>query len=256
MKTSAPDHFNAIAERYATSEVHASSPSIRRLHELLGPKRIDAICDVACGPGHLALSFAGNASRIIGIDAAPNMLRHFERMAKERGVIVEAIQADAQKIPLPPDSLDVVVSRLAPHHFPDPARALREMVRLAKPDGRVAVIDLEGYEDPNLDAFYHELEVLHDSSHVKSYTGARWQEMFAASGLIINSLEAGGTELPGGLAVSRWCEIGNTPRAAQQKIRAKLASASKELLSGLGIRFDLDEFYIPVRTLIIIGCKA
>ena len=208
MTKSAPDHFNAIAGRYAASEVHAHSPTIRRLHELLNPKPSDSICDVACGPGHLALSFAGKVSRIVGVDAAPNMLRQFEKLAKEQDANVETVQAYAEKMPFPSDCFDVVVSRLAPHHFPDVAKALREMTRLARTKCRVAVIDLEGNDNPALDDLNHQLEVLHDPSHVRSYTATRWRELFKTSGLAIEALESGQTELPAGLAVQRWCEIG------------------------------------------------
>ncbi len=256
MSTSAPEHFDAIAGQYAASEVHVNSPTIRRLHEVLEPMRPDSVCDVACGPGHLALSFAGKASHIVGVDAAPNMLRQFERLAKDRGVTVEMVRAYAESVPLPSDSFDVVVSRLAPHHFPNVAKAVREMVRLAKPGGCVAVIDLEGNENPALDALNHKIEVLHDPSHVRSHTATRWREFFQANGLTIEALESKQTELPAGLAVRRWCEIGNTAQEAQVKIRALLAAASREHLAGLGIRSENGEFRIPVRTLIILGRKG
>ena len=255
MTESAPEHFNAIAGQYAASEVHAHSPTIRRLHGLLAAERQGAICDVACGPGHLALSFAGQASRIVGVDAAPNMLRQFERLAKERGVTVETVQAFAEKIPLASNSFDTVASRLAPHHFPSVARAVQEMVRLAKPGGRVAVIDLEGSDHPALDEFNHELEVLHDPTHIRSHSARRWREYFEECGLVVDALESGQTELPGGLSVRRWCEIGSTEKAAREKIRARLEQAPRELLEELGIRFEDGEFYLPVRTLIILGRK-
>jgi hypothetical protein len=91
---------------------------------------------------------------------------------------------------------------------------------------------------------------------VRSYTAACWRELFEGSGLTVGCLEAGGTELPGGLAVMRWCRIGNTPPAAEKQIIEKLAAATKEQLSGLGIRTEPGEFYIPGRTLIITGLKA
>jgi ubiquinone/menaquinone biosynthesis C-methylase UbiE len=256
MATSAPEHFNAIAGQYAASEVHANSPTIHRLHKLLASRPPASVCDVACGPGHLALSFAGKATRIVGVDAAPNMLRQFEKLAGERGVKVEAVQAFAGEIPLPEGSFDAVVSRLAPHHFPEVDEAVREMARLTRPGGIVAVIDLEGNEDPVLDELNHEIEVLHDPSHVRSYTAARWRQFFTTNGLAVETLEPGQTELPTGLAVRRWCEIGNTDDAAQAKIQARLAAASGEQLAGLGIRFENGEFHIPVRTLIILGRKA
>jgi ubiquinone/menaquinone biosynthesis C-methylase UbiE len=256
MTTSAPKHFDAIAGQYATSEVHANSPTIRRLHELLGPKRFASVCDVACGPGHLALSFAGKASRLVGVDAAPNMLRQFEKLAEARGVKVETVHACAEAVPLPTNSFDVVVSRLAPHHFPDAAKAVREMARLAKAGGSVAVIDLEGDENPALDDLNHEIEMLHDPTHVRSHTAARWREFFEASGLAIEALESKQTEMPAGLTTRRWCEIGSTVPAAQAKIRARLAAAPQEHLAGLGIRFENGEFRLPIRTLIILGRKG
>ena len=256
MTASAPEHFDAIARRYAASEVHAHSPTIRRLHELLAAKWPASICDIACGPGHLALSFAGKVSRIVGVDAAPNMLLEFEKLARERGATVEAIRAFAANVPLPADSFDLVVSRLAPHHFPDVPAAVREMARLARPGGHVAVIDLEGNDNPVLDGLNHALEVLHDPSHVRSYTAGRWREFFETSGLVIEALESGQTELPGGLSVRRWCEIGNTPAEAQAQIRARLAAAPVKQLAELGIRSENGEFYIPVRTLVILGRKS
>ena len=255
MTTSAPEHFNAIAGQYAASEVHASSPTIRRLHELLASTRLESVCDVACGPGHLALSFAGQAPRIVGVDAAPNMLRQFQRLAQERGVGVETLCAYAESIPLPSHLFDVVVSRLAPHHFSDAAQAVREMARLAKPGGCVAVIDLEGDENPAFDNLNHQLEMLHDPSHVRSHTAARWRELFETSGLTVAALEPKQTELPAGLTIRRWCEIGNTAPEAQFKIRALLAAAPPGHLAGLGIRLEAGEFRIPVRTLIILGRK-
>jgi ubiquinone/menaquinone biosynthesis C-methylase UbiE len=255
MSTSAPKHFDAIAGQYAGSEVHAHSPTIQRLQELLSPHPPASVCDVACGAGHLALSFAGKASRIAGVDAAPNMLRQFEKLARERGVNVETVHAYAEAMPFPDNSFDAVVSRLAPHHFPDAAKAVHEMARLAKPGGYVAVIDLEGNENPALDDLNHHIEMLHDPTHVRSHTAARWRTFFEASGLAIEALESGQTEMPTGLTIPRWCEIGSTPPEAQAKIRARLASAPREHLAGLGIRFENGEFTIPVRTLIILGRK-
>jgi hypothetical protein len=142
---------------------------------------------------------------------------------------------------------------LAPHHFSDVAQAVREMARLTKSGGLVAVIDLEGSENPILDELNHEIEVLHDPTHIRSYTARRWKELFETNGLAVEALESGQTEVPGGLSIRRWCEIGKTDKVAQAKIRERLAAATGEQLAELGIRFENGEFHIPVRTLIILG---
>ena len=74
MNISSPRRFDALADRYASSEVHTSSPTLNRLHELL--PQVESVCDVASGAGHTGLGFAGIAWRIVAVDPAPGMLAH------------------------------------------------------------------------------------------------------------------------------------------------------------------------------------
>ncbi len=247
--------FDRLAENFATSEVHRSSPTIRRLHSLLDFTGPFSVCDVACGAGHLALSFQGAAARIVGVDPAPNMLRAFEKLAADRGLEVETLCAWAEDIPLPSTSFDLVVSRLAPHHFSDVERALSEMTRLARSGGYVAVIDLEGYEDPAVDDFNHRLEMLHDPTHVRSYRPSRWRSIFEQAELRALHMETGLSERPQGLTVARWCEIASSGTEAEVEIRKLLRQAPAEMLSALSIRREGAEFVVPARTLLIMGKK-
>ena len=246
--------FNTLAGAYVTSEVHRGSPTLDRLHALL--PRVESVCDVASGAGHTGLGFAGVASRIVAVDPAPNMLGEVRRLAAERGVVVETVEAFAEAIPLPSESFDLVVCRVAAHHFSDLPKAMTEMARLTRPDGHVAVIDMEGNADPALDALNHEIEVLHDPTHVRSYTAQHWRELFAASGLVVEACEGRCREFPAGLTVGRWCELGSSGPEALQAIRDQLAAAPPEWLAALEITRDTDgEFRIPIRTLLIVGRK-
>lgn len=130
------------------------------------------------------------------------------------------------------------------------------MVRLARPGGHVAVIDMEGDDDPSLDALNHEIEVLHDPTHVRSYTAKYWRELFASNGLAIKACENRCREIPDGLTVERWCELGDSGTEALQAIHDRLASVPPEWLLELEIMRDADgKFRIPVRTLLILGSK-
>ena len=255
MSSTSSQRFNSIASNYATSEVHISSPTLARLHALL--PRIETVCDVASGAGHTGLSFAGDAKRIVALDPAPKMLEEFRKLAGGRqGVVVETVESFAESIPLPSESFDLVVCRLAAHHFTDVDKAMREMTRLAKSGGYVAVIDLEGDENPELDALNHDIEMLHDPTHVRSYTARRWREMFAANTLEVISCEGRCREIAGGLTVRRWCELGNSGQEALQAIQDRLAATPEDWLAQLEITRDADgEFRIPVRTLLILGRK-
>jgi ubiquinone/menaquinone biosynthesis C-methylase UbiE len=256
MSSTSSQRFDSIASNYATSEVHISSPTLARLHTLL--PRVETVCDVASGAGHTGLSFAENASRIVAIDPAPKMLGEFRKLAVgRRGVVIDTVEAFAESIPLPSESFDLVVCRLAAHHFTDVDKTMREMTRLAKSGGYVAVIDLEGDENLELDALNHDIEMLHDPTHVRSYTSRRWREMFAANSLEVISCEGRCWEIAGGLTVRRWCELGNSGQEALRAIQNRLAAAPADWLAQLEITRDADGgFRIPVRTLLIFGRKG
>ena len=254
MNSTSSQHFNSIAANYATSEVHISSPTLARMHTHL--PRVESVCDVASGAGHTGLSYAGIASRIVAVDPAPNMLTQFRKLAAERGVAVETVEAFAESIPLAAASFDLVVCRLAAHHFSDLPKAMTEMARLAKPGGHVVIIDMEGDADPTLDALNHDIEVLHDPTHVRSYTAQHWRELYAASKLEVQVFENRCWEIAGGLTVKRWCELGNSGAEALQAIHDRLAAVPPEWLFKLEITRDADGgFRIPVRTLFIVGRK-
>jgi ubiquinone/menaquinone biosynthesis C-methylase UbiE len=254
LMNTASQRFDTLAANYAGSEVHASSPTRARLQALL--PSVESVCDVASGAGHTGLGFAGIAKRIVAVDPAPNMLAQCRRLAVERGVAMETVEAYAESIPLPSASFDLVVCRMAAHHFSDLGKAMAEMLRLAKPGGYVAVIDMEGDEDPELDALNHAIEMLHDPTHVRSYTAKYWRELFAALGLEVQACENRCWEAPGGLTVRRWCELGGSGAEALQAIHERLAAAPAEWLAALEITQEADgEFRIPVRSLLILGRK-
>ena len=254
--TTSAQRFDSLAANYATSEVHTSSPTVDRLHALL-PDPVEAVCDIGSGAGHTGLSFAGKARRIVAVDPAPKMLAEVRRLAGERGVVgVETVEAFAESVPLDDESFDVVVCRVAAHHFEDAPKALREMTRLARVGGHVAVIDMEGDEDADLDELNHDIEVLHDPTHVRSYTARQWREWFADNGLKVAACETRQREFPAGLTVKRWCELGNSGAKALKQIRALLAATPDEVLEELEIvRDGKNEYRIPVRTLLIVGQK-
>jgi SAM-dependent methyltransferase len=185
------------------------------------------------------------------------MLAQVRRLSAERNISIETIEAFAESIPLASASFDLVVCRLAAHHFSDLPKAMDEMTRLAKPGGYVAIIDLEGDKNPVIDALNHEIEVLHDPTHVRSYTSKHWRELFAANGLDIETCENRCREISAGMTVRRWCELGNSGMEALQAIHNRLADAPPEWLLELEIEREANgEFRIPVRTLLILGRKS
>ncbi|SHM25532.1 class I SAM-dependent methyltransferase [Actinacidiphila paucisporea] len=253
------ERFSTIARNYATSEVHRSSPTMRMLHELLGPQEGARMLDVACGAGHLGLSFLPqHPAEVTFLDPAEPMLEHVALALAEQPASdteTRTLCATAEEIPLPPASYDVVMTRLAAHHFTDTEQAVRTMAGLLRPGGRLAVIDLEGPEDPELAAFNHEIEVLHDPTHGRSHSRLDWIRMLQAAGLNVPVARGTQSESPSGVPVARWCQITAVGDEAAALIRARLAECGPETRAALGIRERDGEYLIPVRTVLVVGVK-
>jgi ubiquinone/menaquinone biosynthesis C-methylase UbiE len=248
--------FDNITANFVTSEVHRSSPTISRLLELTDKLSIESVCDIGCGAGYLGLSFVGKASRFVAVDPAPNMLEAAKELGRQKRVDIETYRSPAEKLPLASNQFDGTMSRLAPHHFEDIQASVCEMARVTRFGGFVAVIDLEGNDVPQYDELNHRLELLHDPTHVRSYTANAWRRFYENAGLRLTNLEGGLSERPMGLPVVRWCEIASSGTDAELQINQILNSADQEAKSALGIMEIDGQFLMPIRTVLIVGHKV
>jgi SAM-dependent methyltransferase len=90
--------------------------------------------------------------------------------------------AGAEDLPFDDASFDVVVTRIAPHHFTDVRSAVAELARVAS---RFVVIEDTLYSSDE----HEEAEKLRDPTHVRSYTEAEWRELLEAVGLDVELVE-------------------------------------------------------------------
>lgn len=150
------------SHRWRTAENSAAYllPSLERGQSLL---------DVGCGPGTVTIDLATRVApgEVVGIDASTAVIEDARKAAAEAGVTTVTFDvADAYELPFPDDHFDVVHAHQVLQHLTDPVAALREMRRVAKPGGVVAVRDAD-YSgmtwfpaSPGLDewlALYHEV---------------------------------------------------------------------------------------------------
>jgi ubiquinone/menaquinone biosynthesis C-methylase UbiE len=101
---------------------------------------LDAL-DAGSGTGFLALELAARGHRVTGIDFAPSMVARAREKAAAMGLSVRFDQGDAEDLPYPDGSFDLVISRHVLWTLPHPERALDEWRRVLRPGGRLAVID-------------------------------------------------------------------------------------------------------------------
>jgi ubiquinone/menaquinone biosynthesis C-methylase UbiE len=117
-----------------------------RLADLARLESGDAVLDVGCGTGTLAILAkrrVGATGTVHGIDAAPEMVARAREKAARTGADVSFQVARAEALPFPDARFDVVLSTLMLHHLPRKARqeCAREIGRVLKPGGRVLAVD-------------------------------------------------------------------------------------------------------------------
>jgi ubiquinone/menaquinone biosynthesis C-methylase UbiE len=126
------------SHRWRTAENSAGYllPSLRPGLDLL---------DVGCGPGTITVDLAASVApgRVVGIDVSADPLAEARAAAEAAGVAVEFAVGDVYALDAADGSFDVVHAHQVLQHLTDPVAALREMARVCRPGGVVAVRDVD-----------------------------------------------------------------------------------------------------------------
>lgn len=107
----------------------------RRLEVMPGAR----VLDIACGSGQLALMAARAGAVVTGVDIATNLIEQARARAQEEGLTVQFDEGDAEALPYPDSSFDLVASLIGAMFAPRPEVAAAEMLRVCRPGGRIAM---------------------------------------------------------------------------------------------------------------------
>lgn len=106
----------------------------------LGPLPGGRALDVGCGTARalpLLRAAVGASGTVVGVDLTPEMLREAVALGRrDAGALVEA---DSERLPVRDGAFDAVFAAGLVHHLPDPAAGLRELARVTRPGGRLAL---------------------------------------------------------------------------------------------------------------------
>jgi ubiquinone/menaquinone biosynthesis C-methylase UbiE len=184
------EQFGTGAKDYVASTYHRTGNDLARVAELIEGTPDAVALDVATGGGHTALAIAPHVKQVVASDLTPAMLTAAEEFITGQGVTNVTFEvAEAERLPFPDASFDIVTCRVAPHHFADVHAFTREVVRVLKPGGRFVLIDTFAPEDDELDAFFNDVEVRRDPTHVRDYRISEWRDWLTQLGLDVDTLE-------------------------------------------------------------------
>jgi SAM-dependent methyltransferase len=186
------DVWSDRAQAYRDSPAHREGPDLDLIVEWA--TGLSTALDVGTGGGHVARRLREAGLTVVTTDPAPGMKPD--------------VVSRSEELPFADGSFDVVVSRLAAHHFADVGAALREMARVAA--GTVVIVD-NSYGGEELE----EAECLRDPSHVRCYSVDQWRELFADAGLRVADQQS----LPQRVEVDPWLERAGCTGAAAERVR-------------------------------------
>lgn len=226
--------FGSRAEAYLNSAVHAQSPDLHALVDLMRERPDARVLDLGCGGGHVTFNAAPLVREVVAYDLSAEMLDVVGRAATERGLAnVTTRQGVVERLPFADGEFDAVVSRFSAHHWTDLDAGLREAARVVAPGGMVAIVDTIGAGVPVIDSYFQAIEMLRDCSHVRNYTRAEWEAAFARAGLLTEASRAFRIRLD----FAAWVGRMNTPPLQVEAIRALQTTVA----SAATRHFDTEE---------------
>src|SRR5215831_19348949 len=185
-KATIQKQFTKTAEAFSKSVVRDSPEVLAEKLEFVKPQHADLSLDVACGPGAFVLALAPRVRFARGLDLTEELLRRARQLQLERNILNVAFdRGEAEQLPYPNAVFDLVTCQCSLHHMPKPAKALREMVRVMKPEGRLAVIDTLGPESDSKFELHNLIETTRDPSHTLALRLTTFLEIFEILGLEI-----------------------------------------------------------------------
>lgn len=247
------DQFTRQVSAFSAAAMITDQQALRMIVEAAQATSDDTILDVACGPGLVVCAFAPHVRKATGIDVTPAMLDRARMLATEQGARnVAWDQGDAYSLPYADGSFTVVVTRYSLHHLLDPLAALREMVRVCAPEGRVVVVDAYAPEDRMQANAYNQVERLRDPSHARSLSLKELTGLFAHVGL--PEPRATLYQLP--VEVRDLLARAFPKPGDDAKIIETFRASATDNRLGISVRLDGDKIHVTYRAAILVASRT
>ena len=144
------------------------------------------ILDLGCGTGAMALALAraSPSSTLIGVDGDPDVLERAQAKAHSEGIELELHQGLADRLPIPDESVQCVVSTLVFHHLAPSVKrdAFAEARRVLEPGGRLLICDVGRASDPVMRAAFFVVQLLDGFANTRAHAHGELPGIVAQAG--------------------------------------------------------------------------
>lgn len=244
--------FERQAGKFESSGYHLSKKEYTDylLRQVAGTAA-DTVLEVAAGTAICGRALAPFVKMVVCIDATSAMLNVAKQHAAEENIQnMEFVEGLAEALPFAGGSFDIVITRLAFHHFADSAAPFAEMKRVLKPGGRLVIWDMEA-ADEELRGENDRIEKLRDPSHNVILSRAEFLDMYGEDfDMQLVETRRVPVELAG------WMELTDTPAGARAEIISLMEQdMAGEPRTGLFPYLKDGRIYFDHRWLLLIGIK-
>ena len=180
--------FDQNAKSYSEWDVTKNKNYLKQFYDFSEIDINDKVIDIACGSGDFLLNAAPLLGESKGIDLSAELIkiaRERQRETKAENIKFEEGNIEEQTN----DSqgkFDVVVCRMAFHHFNNQNRAFSNCLRYGKPVCKVAMQDIITHENLVVDAYFDELERCIDCTHKQIISKKEFERLFEEHGIEID----------------------------------------------------------------------
>lgn len=118
---------------------HFNTAEAEKFVQRIGIRPGSRVLDVACGTGNTSIPAARAGASVTGLDIAPNLLTQARQRAEAEKMDIRFDEGDAEELPYPDQSFDVVLSMYGAMFAPRPDQVAAELARVCKPGGVIAM---------------------------------------------------------------------------------------------------------------------
>ncbi|WP_160673610.1 class I SAM-dependent methyltransferase [Clostridium sp. C8-1-8] len=162
-------YFKEVAKEWDNMRQDFFSESVRdKAYEVADVKEGKLAADIGAGTGFITEGLLKKGLNVIAVDQSNEMLQEMKQKFNQYNQ-VEYRQGDAESLPINNDTVDYAMANMYLHHVENPLSAIKEMVRILKPSGKLVITDLDNHNHEFLRTEHHDRWMGFDRKDIENW---------------------------------------------------------------------------------------